>query len=77
MVERSLSTLVQPCYMRLYEPVFFQRRGRVSDFVTGSLGSIPSRGKGDKHFFTCYIVSIYVLLCEKSPVQVKEPFFFP
>ena len=42
-VECSLSTLVQPrCMNRL-----LQGRGWVSDFSPGSLGSVPSRGKGD------------------------------
>ena len=42
-VERSLSTLVQPrCMSQL-----LQRRGRVSYFGAGGLGSVPSRGKGD------------------------------
>ena len=39
-------------------------------------GFDPQLGQRWFAFFTCYIVSIYDLLCEKSPVQVKEPFFF-
>ena len=50
MVERSLSTLVQPRCMSW----LLQRRGRVSNFGPCDLGSIPSWGKGGKLFFTCY-----------------------
>ena len=51
MVERSLSTLVQPCFMSQ----LLQQCGRVSDFGPGGLGSISSRGIGDKHFSTLLI----------------------
>ena len=53
MVERSLSTLVQqvvqPCCIRM--SWLLQRHGRVSDLGPSGLGSIPSRGIADKHFF--------------------------